>query len=105
VWSFGITCLELLSNGDVGAAYPGLQNFQVAAKVVDGHQPVLPDGLPAELMALLEDCFNFDPEDRPTFSTLMDRLDEMSFPDDFDLANGDDYQYRDMSFMNEEKKE
>jgi serine/threonine protein kinase len=75
VYSFAITLWELLS-GKV--PYAHLTPLQAAVGVVQkGLRPDVPPGCPLDLYKLLEDCWHGDPEMRPDFSSVTQRMQQM----------------------------
>jgi hypothetical protein len=47
---------------------------QILFQVFAGARPHLPEGLPAEYAALITDCWQVEPERRPSFAQLHARL-------------------------------
>lgn len=43
-------------------------------KVFSGHKPDLPADLPADYEALMEECWAKDPAKRPSFKSILSRL-------------------------------
>lgn len=75
VYSFAITLWELLS-GKV--PYAHLTPLQAAVGVVQkGLRPDVPPGCPLDLYKLLEECWHGDPQMRPNFSTVTQRMQQM----------------------------
>jgi len=75
VWSFGVCCCEILSNCNI---YHGLDAVQVAtAVVVDGLKPIIPKGTPHLLAGLLQKCFDYEAENRPSFVEILPKLSEI----------------------------
>lgn len=69
VWSFGVCCYEILMQRE---PYEGMDAVQVATAVVSEKlKPDLPvDGFPADLLQIISSCYEYEPEDRPTFEEL-----------------------------------
>jgi serine/threonine protein kinase len=78
VFAFGLILFEILAGRP---AFPeGLNRWQIACMVVvTGARPEIPDSVLAPARALIEDCWAADPDDRPTFAEIVDRLSEMQF--------------------------
>lgn len=77
VWSFGILLTELVTYGRV--PYPGMSNSEVLQQVEKGmrmkHESM--PGCPKQLYDIMMDCWQKDPQRRPTFETLQWKLDEL----------------------------
>src|SRR5688572_4535442 len=54
--------------------YPGMTNNDVAKEVLAGYRMNVPDKTPEEVGALMKQCWNKDPEQRPTFDKIYARL-------------------------------
>jgi serine/threonine protein kinase len=68
VWSFGVVMVELLQDGAVPY---GLWTTQyVMMKVVGGHNHEKPAKCPNKLYSMMLECWQFDPRERPLFSSL-----------------------------------
>jgi serine/threonine protein kinase len=78
VFAFGLILFEIL----VGRP-PFPKNFtrwQIAWIVAfEDRRPEIPDFVPAPARELIENCWATDPDDRPTFEEIVDRLAEMQF--------------------------
>jgi hypothetical protein len=71
VWSFGMTCSEILSLKEpFSNTYNGRIILQ---KIKECWRPELPINC-EELTMLIEECWNEDPSQRPTFSNICERL-------------------------------
>eukprot|EP00249_Psilotum_nudum_P020287 c27638_g2_i2 orf=885-1880(+) len=69
VYSFGIVLWELITNR---IPFEGMSNLQAAyAAAFKNLRPVVPDGLPAELVFILQACWAEDPNVRPTFGQIV----------------------------------
>lgn len=72
VYSFGIVLWELVTNR---MPFEGMSNLQAAyAAAFKNVRPTIPDGLPEELVFLLQSCWAEDPNMRPTFSQVVQIL-------------------------------
>ncbi|KAL9915872.1 anaplastic lymphoma kinase isoform 1-T8 [Glossina fuscipes fuscipes] len=72
VWSFGVLLWEVFSLGLM--PYTGLPNPEVMQLVTNGGRLGSPPGCPPAIYKIMADCWNPTPEDRPTFSNLLERL-------------------------------
>lgn len=54
--------------------YTGLPNPEVMQLVTNGGRLGTPPGCPQVIYRIMADCWNPTPEDRPTFSSLLERL-------------------------------
>jgi fyn-related kinase len=74
VWSFGVLLTELITYGRV--PYPGMTNKQVLESIIDnGYRMPQPSNCPNKLYDIMLRCWLENPDDRPTFATLKDILD------------------------------
>jgi len=75
VYSFGITCSEILT---CKSPYAELENtptvlprMLLREKILEGRRPLLPShGVPAPLVALIERCWDRNPDRRPSFKAI-----------------------------------
>ncbi|XP_050679139.1 proto-oncogene tyrosine-protein kinase ROS-like isoform X2 [Leptidea sinapis] len=65
VWAWGVLCWEVLSLGQ--QPYPGRTNRQVLAYVRAGGTPDRPPNCPPALYELLQSCWSYSAESRPSF--------------------------------------
>lgn len=72
VWSYGILLTELVTFGRT--PYPGMTNAEVLRQVDQGYRIPQPANCPATLYTIMRECWNAQPENRPSFSTLQYRL-------------------------------
>lgn len=79
VYSFGIVLWEILTRE---IPFKGLQGFQVAWIVVENHErPIIPSSCPHRLSNLIQQCWQGDPSFRPSFSEILERLDNILVDD------------------------
>lgn len=72
VYSFGIVLWEILTRE---IPFKGLQGFQVAWIVVENHErPMIPSSCPQQLSNLIQQCWQGDPAFRPSFSEILELL-------------------------------
>jgi len=75
VWSFGIVCIEILTRK---RPYPELDAFEVVYRTRNGElKPTIPENCPEGLKTVLELCFEFDPQRRPTFKVICKMLESL----------------------------
>ncbi|XP_045532166.1 putative tyrosine-protein kinase Wsck [Pieris brassicae] len=69
VWSFGCLMWEVFTLG--GTPYSQAVNKDVAARVLRGMRPSQPSYVGDELFQLCLQCWQVDPDERPTFTSLV----------------------------------
>nr|BAF02919.1 protein tyrosine kinase src [Monosiga ovata] len=74
VWSFGILLTEIMTYGRV--PYPGMTNAEVLQQVERGYRMPAPPGTPESIHAIMLDCWRMNPEERPRFDSLKNRLED-----------------------------
>uniref|UniRef100_A0A8C6SFL2 Tyrosine-protein kinase n=1 Tax=Neogobius melanostomus TaxID=47308 RepID=A0A8C6SFL2_9GOBI len=85
VWSFGILLYEIMTFGQT--PYPGMTNYQVVHKIVEGFRMPSPANCPKVFYEIMSDCWKKEPQDRPTFETLQWKLEDFF---DLDITSYDD---------------
>lgn len=75
VWSFGIVCLEVYSDGE--KPYTGMDNAAVINKVQAGYRAPKPPACNAEFYAVMLACWMEKPRSRPSFSAIADIMNNM----------------------------
>jgi serine/threonine protein kinase len=76
VFAFGLILFEIV----VGRpAFPeSLKQLQIVFMIaIEGARPEIPDSVLPPARELIADCWEADPDDRPTFEEIVDRLEEM----------------------------
>lgn len=68
VWSFGVTLWEMWSFGQT--PYGDMKGADAIELVKQGIRLSKPDACPDCVFAKIQDCWNFEPRDRPTFRHL-----------------------------------
>ncbi|XP_019615446.1 PREDICTED: LOW QUALITY PROTEIN: ALK tyrosine kinase receptor-like [Branchiostoma belcheri] len=72
VWSFGVLLWEVMSLGYM--PYPGKSNQEVMQFVTEGGRMDPPRSCPGPVYRIMTQCWQQNPEDRPCFSTVLERL-------------------------------
>uniref|UniRef100_A0AAR5P3V4 Tyrosine-protein kinase receptor n=1 Tax=Dendroctonus ponderosae TaxID=77166 RepID=A0AAR5P3V4_DENPD len=72
VWSFGILLWEIMKMGFM--PYTGCTNKEVMDLVVQGGRLERPESCPAPIYGIMASCWHPQPEDRPTFAIILERL-------------------------------
>uniref|UniRef100_A0A8B9VWF5 Tyrosine-protein kinase receptor n=1 Tax=Anas zonorhyncha TaxID=75864 RepID=A0A8B9VWF5_9AVES len=75
VWSFGVLMWETLTLGQ--QPYPGLSNMEVLHHVQSGGRLESPSNCPDDLCDLITRCWAQEPQNRPTFFYIQDKLQEI----------------------------
>uniref|UniRef100_A0A674GT12 Tyrosine-protein kinase receptor n=1 Tax=Taeniopygia guttata TaxID=59729 RepID=A0A674GT12_TAEGU len=75
VWAFGILVWETLTLGQ--QPYPGFSNTEVLHHVRSGGRLESPNNCPDDLCDLMTRCWSQEPHNRPTFSYIHDKLQEI----------------------------
>ncbi|XP_068040421.1 proto-oncogene tyrosine-protein kinase ROS isoform X1 [Anomalospiza imberbis] len=75
VWAFGILVWETLTLGQ--QPYPGFSNTEVLHHVRSGGRLESPNNCPDDLCDLMTRCWSQEPHNRPTFSCIHDKLQEI----------------------------
>lgn len=76
VWSFGVLLWEIFSMGLM--PYTGLPNRDVMHLVTNGGRLEVPTDCPTLVYALMASCWHPNPEGRPGFQFLLDKLTDFS---------------------------
>ncbi|XP_022807420.1 fibroblast growth factor receptor-like [Stylophora pistillata] len=74
VWSYGIVLYEIVTLG--GIPYDGWSEGRVVAEVTKGYQLPKPDHIDKKLHDMMKRCWNFNPDFRPPFENLRQRMDK-----------------------------
>ncbi|GLG92594.1 Protein sevenless [Gryllus bimaculatus] len=72
VWSFGVLLWEIMSLGFM--PYTGCTNREVMQLVTSGGRLEPPSNCPGPLYGVMTQCWHPNPDERPSFSTIMERL-------------------------------
>ncbi|XP_077991462.1 tyrosine-protein kinase STK-like [Glandiceps talaboti] len=84
VWSFGVLMFEIITKGQV--PYAAMSNTDTLTNVCNGYRMPKPMNCPQALYDIMLKCWEYKPEDRPTFDFLFDYLDS------FGVSSEDAYQ-------------
>ena len=74
VWSFGVLLFEVITHGRF--PYPGMRNNQVIDQLLQGYRMPQPMECPQRIYAVMLDCWKEEPNFRPSFKTLHQKLSE-----------------------------
>jgi len=90
VFSFGLLIWEMLTKK---VPFCGLDQLQIGTMIINGDRPLIPKTASNSLSRLIRDCWNQDPEARPTFSQILLKLTRwrICFPDSDSAAIEDFY--------------
>ncbi|XP_049725652.1 protein-tyrosine kinase 6 isoform X3 [Elephas maximus indicus] len=72
VWSFGVLLHEIFSRGQM--PYPGMSNHEAFLRVDAGYRMPCPPRCPPTMHKLMLTCWQQDPEQRPSFRALREKL-------------------------------
>ncbi|XP_072348804.1 tyrosine-protein kinase Fes/Fps [Scyliorhinus torazame] len=72
IWSYGILLWETFSLGST--PYPTMTNQQTREEVEQGYRLTAPDSCPDEIYGIMCRCWQYDPKNRPSFSTIHQEL-------------------------------
>jgi len=72
VWGFGIMLWEIFSFGK--APYIGMTNQEAIDAIISGYRMEPPRGCPEKIGELMRICWNKDPNKRPNFKQIFDRI-------------------------------
>jgi len=90
IYSFGITCSEILTEKIPSEISTGKSSFEficmseLRPNIIAGHRPMLPFDIGGKLRNLIQDCWNLDPTRKPTTTEICARLDEIKCLDTHD---------------------
>lgn len=88
VWSYGVLLWEIMTLG--GTPYPSVPVEKLFQLLKDGHRMEKPQGCSPEVYAVMKECWNQSPYQRPTFTELVEGLDRI-------LTTVTDQEYLDLS--------
>ncbi|XP_066024509.1 fibroblast growth factor receptor 2 isoform X3 [Pocillopora verrucosa] len=76
VWSFGVVLYEIFTVG--GSPYPAINAREIAEKLQQGYRMPKPKHVDEQLYQIMAQCWQENPNDRPTFPSLKDIITRMS---------------------------
>eukprot|EP00455_Lapot_gusevi_P010603 TRINITY_DN14806_c0_g1_i2.p1 TRINITY_DN14806_c0_g1~~TRINITY_DN14806_c0_g1_i2.p1 ORF type:complete len:108 (+),score=23.34 TRINITY_DN14806_c0_g1_i2:114-437(+) len=75
IFSYGIIVWEILFRQ---VPYQGMNSVQVSIAVItQGLRPPIPPDTPPELAKLMQDCWHGNPYERPTFTQILERINQI----------------------------
>ena len=74
MWAFGILVTEIVTKGRI--PYPGMTNAETIAQVERGYRMPIPNACPEPLYQICLQCWNKEPDNRPTFDYLTATLED-----------------------------
>ncbi|RCN29682.1 hypothetical protein ANCCAN_24553 [Ancylostoma caninum] len=75
VWAFGILMYEIVGLGQ--KPYPSMDNSQVLTHVRNGGTPAKPAYCPDPLYKIMQLCWAYDKEQRPTFADILSMFEKL----------------------------
>ncbi|KAK4337127.1 hypothetical protein RND71_043886 [Anisodus tanguticus] len=72
VWAFGVLLWEIATYGM--SPYPGVELVDVYHMLESGYRMECPVGCPNEVYELMKECWQWDPNSRPTFKEIKESL-------------------------------
>merc|ERR1719494_326734 len=72
IWSYGILLWEVFTLG--GSPYPGLPAEELLDFLQSGKRMPCPQHCPVEMYTIMRDCWLEQPDQRPTFTQLVERV-------------------------------
>lgn len=67
--------IEIFTGGE--SPYVGLKTTEVLEKIPEGFRMSIPESCPKNVFELIEQCWNQDPEKRPSFPEIEKKLKEL----------------------------
>ncbi|CAD5222954.1 unnamed protein product [Bursaphelenchus xylophilus] len=83
VWSFGMFLVEILTNRLPFSGYDGPPMFIGDRK----ETPDIPEDCPPQILRLMEQCWEIEPANRPSFGEIVEMLNEAGM-EDSDMSDG-----------------
>ncbi|XP_065219424.1 hepatocyte growth factor receptor-like [Planococcus citri] len=87
VWSFGVLLWEIVTSGSL--PYPTFIKMEELVQAIDdGYRMKKPQNCSMKMYSIMRECWNYLPEDRPTFLMIVENLEEMlSSADDIEMLD------------------
>ena len=85
VWAFGVVLWEIFSLGQM--PYPGMSLYQLIQRLKNGYRMDKPEYATNEIGRIMAECWNADPNQRPTFRQLEEALGRQMDPSVFTKLN------------------
>ena len=85
VWAFGVVLWEIFSLGQM--PYPGMSLNQLIQGLKNGYRMDKPEYATNEVGRIMAECWNADPNQRPTFRQLEETLGRQVDPSVFTKLN------------------
>lgn len=94
VYAFAMMMYEILTALEPFKSVPAAN--MIPLKVINGKRPVIPESVPPAFRDLIQDCWENNPDDRPTFDDIVRRFlsDDFYMPNIMDMAVVRAYQER-----------
>ncbi|XP_065663104.1 uncharacterized protein LOC136085711 isoform X2 [Hydra vulgaris] len=75
VWAYGVVLFEIITLG--GTPYPNVSNRELLSLLKSGYRMEKPENCSKTMYEIMLQCWNKDPLQRPTFTTLREFFDEL----------------------------
>lgn len=75
MWAYGVLLWEIATYG--ASPYPGVELSNVYHLLESGYRMECPTGCPPRIYELMRQCWQWDPNDRPTFVQIRELLETM----------------------------
>ncbi|XP_058024228.1 macrophage-stimulating protein receptor [Ahaetulla prasina] len=75
VWSFGVLLWELMTRG--ASPYPEVDPYDITCYLLQGRRLPQPEYCPDSLYTIMLNCWTPNPEERPTFSSLIKEVEHI----------------------------
>eukprot|EP01118_Nematostelium_gracile_P002130 TRINITY_DN1228_c0_g1_i6.p1 TRINITY_DN1228_c0_g1~~TRINITY_DN1228_c0_g1_i6.p1 ORF type:complete len:328 (+),score=74.12 TRINITY_DN1228_c0_g1_i6:323-1306(+) len=90
-WAFGVTLWEMYARQE---PYPDLNAVQASSRVVyEGLRLEIPSGTREEVARIMQMCWETDPDNRPNFEQLCEKIEKFQRPENLTTSEGEVTQY------------